>query len=471
MADIRPNVSATYVAEPEPNKFAKYAGNVAAACLGATGLCALIFFVGPPVKDVAGPPIAKLVKQIAPVDFSTATSNAADIVRAGILTESVSALDAMEVLGANRQHADAALASLRTKGLIDKTKLKAGLSITVHLEPGERTENGRTLNALTLRTDKDTNVIAKRRPSGEYFSAELNSRLILSHRRITGNISTSLTEDLLKSGASKNHVHQFTSVFDYDAQIAQQLHKGDEFEAVVEIWQDERGQHIETGDLVYASLKGAVIARDFYKYTPNDSEITDFFDEYGNSAESFLLPKPINGAPISSRFGRRKHPIGGYMHTHRGVDFRAPMNTRIYAAGDGIVERVGRNGGYGRHVLIRHANGYKTGYAHMSAYSEDLYVGARIKQGDLVGFVGSSGHSTGPHLHYEVIKNGRHVDPMSLQLPTGQKLAARPAELDKFKAHRANIDKVRRNLGARIDVADNTNGGVSAIGSLYAEAP
>ena len=470
MVDIRRDTITASALQVERNKYIQYAGNAAATFIAVLGLCMLVMFSSPHDKAEAAEHISAAAQLSAPADLSDLTPQQGTIVRTGVLTQTVTALDAMEVLGADRQQADAALEALRDEGFISKKGLSSGLKISVHLASGVSDENGRQLKALTLRPEPGRSVIAKRQPDGSYLSAELTSRLSLGHRRFAGLISSSLSNDLQRAGASNSEVSKFLSVFAYNTNVPRALAKGDRFELVQEVWEDERGQVIDTGDIVFASLEGDAVERAFYRYTPSDNGITDYFDADGDSAERFLMRKPVRGAPVSSRFGRRIHPIGGYAHVHKGVDFRAPMSARIYAAGDGVVEKMGRNGGYGRHVLIRHANGYKTGYAHMSGYSRQLYPGAKVKQGDLVGFVGSTGHSTGPHLHYEVILNGRHVDPMALQLPTGRKLAAKPAIQSDFDQHRREIDKIRRQLGAGIEIA--STGGHTAMGGAHqAEAP
>jgi murein DD-endopeptidase MepM/ murein hydrolase activator NlpD len=144
-----------------------------------------------------------------------------------------------------------------------------------------------------------------------------------------------------------------------------------------------------------------------------------------------LMKTPVNGARLSSSYGMRKHPISGYNKLHKGVDFAAPTGTPIFAAGNGVVEFAGRNGGYGNYVRIRHDNTYKTAYAHLNGFKKGIYGGVRVKQGDVIGFIGSTGNSTGPHLHYEIIVNGQQVNPATLKLPSGRKL--NDQQLEEFK--------------------------------------
>jgi len=168
--------------------------------------------------------------------------------------------------------------------------------------------------------------------------------------------------------------------------------------------------------------------------------------------KKFLMKTPIDGARISSSFGNRRHPILGYTRLHSGTDFAAPTGTPIYAAGNGTVEMAGRNGGYGNYVRIRHANGYKTAYAHMSRIGRGVRQGTRVRQGEIIGYVGSTGRSTGPHLHYEVIRNGNKVNPQTIRVPTGRSLSGR--ELAAFQAARAGIETLMAEAPSLTRVAE-----------------
>ena len=149
----------------------------------------------------------------------------------------------------------------------------------------------------------------------------------------------------------------------------------------------------------------------------SDGNPDQYFDENGKNVKKALLKTPLDGARLSSSFGMRKHPISGYNKLHKGVDFAAPIGTPIYAGGNGVIEFVGRNGGYGKYIRIRHNNSYKTAYAHLNNYKKGIYKGLRVNQGEVIGYVGSTGKSTGPHLHYEIILDGKQINPMSLKLP------------------------------------------------------
>jgi murein DD-endopeptidase MepM/ murein hydrolase activator NlpD len=174
-----------------------------------------------------------------------------------------------------------------------------------------------------------------------------------------------------------------------------------------------------------------------YRHRSTDGE-TDYFDAKGHSVRKALVVSPVDGARISSGFGRRRHPILGYTKMHRGTDFAAARGTPVYAAGRGVIETAGRNGAYGRYIRIRHNGTYKTAYAHLQGYVRGIKRGKRVRQGQVIGYVGSSGRSTGPHLHYEILRNGKQINPKRLNLPSGRILKG--AELARFQTARAALE-------------------------------
>ena len=192
---------------------------------------------------------------------------------------------------------------------------------------------------------------------------------------------------------------------------------------------------LETGELEYNDIKYASIEiegnkLEYFKFITKEGYV-DYFNREGKNVKKSILKTPLDGARISSNFGMRKHPISGFNKMHKGVDFAAPTGTPIYAGGNGVVEYVGRNGGYGKYIRIRHNNGYKTAYAHLSSYNNGISKGVRVNQGDVIGYVGNTGNSTGPHLHYEIIYQNKHINPLKLKLPSGKILTGK--ELEKFK--------------------------------------
>ncbi|MGH6865168.1 MAG: peptidoglycan DD-metalloendopeptidase family protein [Methyloceanibacter sp.] len=220
-------------------------------------------------------------------------------------------------------------------------------------------------------------------------------------------------------------------VHSYDVDFKQKVKPGDSFEAFFD------GEDDEVGELLYTSMTVSGETRKFYRFrTPDDA--VDYYDEQGNSAKKFLMRNPVKGGRYTSGFGDRKHPLLKRWRMHTGVDWAAPSGTPIVAAGDGTVEMVGREGGYGNYVRIRHSNGFATAYGHMSRYASGMSPGVSVKQGQVIGFVGSTGRSTGPHCHYEVLINNKFVNPMTIAVPRGLQLTGR--ELAAFQKERKRIE-------------------------------
>jgi murein DD-endopeptidase MepM/ murein hydrolase activator NlpD len=176
----------------------------------------------------------------------------------------------------------------------------------------------------------------------------------------------------------------------------------------------------------------------YYRYVSPDDGIVDYYDETGKSAKKFLVRKPVNDGIMRSGFGSRRHPILGYTKMHTGVDWAAPMGTPIYASGNGTIEKAGWESGYGKYIRIKHNYGYETAYGHMTAFARGMEPGVKVRQGQLIGYVGSTGQSTGPHVHYEILVNGRFVDPMRIKLPRGRVLEG--PVLASFERERDKVD-------------------------------
>ena len=221
-------------------------------------------------------------------------------------------------------------------------------------------------------------------------------------------------------------------VHSYDVDFKQKVKAGDSFEMFFDGGNDD-----EVGELLYTSMTIDGQPRKFFRFrTPDD--VVDYYDEQGNSAKKFLMRNPVKGGRYTSGFGDRRHPLLKYLRMHTGVDWAAPTGTPILAAGDGTVERVGREGGYGNYVRIRHANGFATAYGHMSRYAAGVEPGVSVKQGQIIGYVGSTGLSTGPHCHFEVLVNNGFVNPMTIQVPRGLQLTGR--QLAEFERERNRIE-------------------------------
>jgi len=343
-------------------------------------------------------------------------------------------------LGAQPSDAARSLQALYDAELVDPRRVQAGLEVKAHFR-GEG-ENAQ-LTALSLSNEVGKQILSRRTADGGFTPLVLQAQTRPVEKRITATIDTSIYEAALAKGAHDQQVVDFASIFAYDLDFQRDIHPGDEFEMVYEEMVDERGNRVRTGDVLYAAINGKALDKAYYRFTPSDEDVHDYYDRNGEAATKFLMKTPINGARLSSNFGYRRHPISGYNKLHKGTDFAARSGTPVYAAGHGTIERSSRYGGYGNYVRIQHKNGYETAYAHLLRFGPGIRSGKRVRQGDIIGYVGSTGASTGPHLHYEVLINGKQVNAMTLKLPTGRKLAETPDIMAAFDERRAEIDAMR----------------------------
>ena len=239
--------------------------------------------------------------------------------------------------------------------------------------------------------------------------------------------------------------------YSYSIDFQRDIQPGDQFEVLFDQEVNENGDVVRSKGVRFAML--TVSGQEIPIYRFETEHGTDYYDPSGESIRRLLMRTPIDGARMSSGFGMRQHPILGYSRMHQGVDFAAPTGTPIYAAGNGVVEMAGWNGGYGNFVRIRHSGGIKTAYAHLNDFKSGLSQGDRVSQGDVIGYVGTTGQSTGPHLHYEVLRNGEQVDPMSLDLPTGDVLEG--DERERFNHYVASVDRQFAELVPETQVAES----------------
>ena len=263
----------------------------------------------------------------------------------------------------------------------------------------------------------------------ELFISFLEDKFIYEIKRIpitsekifvSGVIETSLYKAMKDKGLSEIIINEIIRIYSFDVDFQRDIYAGDNFEIYFTREKNEKNETVSIKDPEYLMLSSRGTELPYYLYSTE--EFNEYFDENGKGMTKSLMKTPINGARLSSSYGMRKHPILGYNKMHKGVDFAAPTGTPIFAAGNGIVEYVGRNGGYGKYIRIRHDGTYKTAYAHLNSYKKGIGNGVRVKQGDIIGYVGSTGRSTGPHLHYEIIVNGQQINPATLKLPSGRKL-------------------------------------------------
>ena len=330
--------------------------------------------------------------------------------------------------------AEEARQAVRTLGeAMDTVHIKAGMTFDAAIARPQGEAGQARLIGLSLRTGPATAVTLSRTFDGALRLREMEEAIRDETTVAQGEIHGSLYESAAKLGATSSVTSKVVKLFAHKLDFQRDIKAGDEFKLVFERKVTESGRVVETGELEYAQVKGVK----FYRFERNNGDV-DYFDETGKNIRGFLLRTPVDGARITSNFGPRRHPVLGFRRSHQGVDFGAGTGTPILAAGDGVVVEARRWGGYGNWVRLRHANGWETGYAHTSRYAKGIRAGVRVKQGQVIAYVGSTGMSTGPHLHYEVWKNGQRVNPIGAKVPQGTILTG--GELAAFKAKKSRID-------------------------------
>jgi len=299
---------------------------------------------------------------------------------------------------------------------------------------------------LIIEKDQINSVVIKKMPDGRLASGLQEKEVTRTLKAGKGTIQSSLYLAADKADVPDSVILSMIKMYSWSVDFQRDIRKNDKFEVMYEEYTTEDGKVVPgKGNILYATLTLSDDPISLYRYEISKGDV-DFFAPDGGSVRKTLMRTPINGARLSSGFGRRKHPVLGYTKMHKGLDFAAPRGTPIYAAGDGVLEKVGRNGSYGNYIRIRHRHGLKTAYAHMKGFKSGIRSGKRVKQGDVIGYVGTTGRSTGAHLHYEVIMGGRQVNPKTVKLPTqGRSLSGN--NLDLFHGVMAQLNHDFENLG------------------------
>lgn len=322
------------------------------------------------------------------------------------------------------------------KKTYDPRQMRIGQEIDVKLEPHAKTPSKASVANLSIAMNKLESIELKRLPSGSFFVEkalkERKPKLVYAG----GKITSSLFQTGYANGVPTGVLTELMNAYSYDVDLQRQIQQGDRMEVLFEKMVTKEGAEAGYGKIYYAMLKLRDADKRIYRFEDKDGSV-GFYDEKGESVIKALLKTPVSSARISSGFGERMHPILGYTKMHKGVDFAAPRGTPVYAAGDGVIEFKGWNGGYGNFVKIAHNNKYATAYGHLSAFSPAVAEGGKVKQGQVIGYVGSTGRSTGPHLHYEIYKYGNQVNPQNEKFKTGRILKG--TELAKFKREVSRI--------------------------------
>ena len=258
-----------------------------------------------------------------------------------------------------------------------------------------------------------------------------------------GEINRSLFGAAAGAGVPREVMLRFADVFAFDVDFAREIYRGDRFEIVYEVFLNDEGEELAIGEIMFAALtwRGGVHAKGYYRHAPEGSTEASYFSSNGVNPRTLLMKTPINGARVTSRFGRRRHPVLGYESGHRGIDFGAPTGTPVLAAGDGVVKLAGPRGTFGNYIRLEHSGGIETAYAHLNGFAAGLVEGKTVRQGEVIGYVGTTGRSTGPHLHYEVIQDGEHQNPETVKVAVGETLTGEA--LGAFDGDRNWFDELR----------------------------
>ena len=309
--------------------------------------------------------------------------------------------------------------------------------------------SGRNLSLIVKKLEDGSNTIVNlvypinnttsvqiRKSQNDFLVKENILQLYKKEVVVKNVIKNNLYSSAVESGVEPNIIVEFARIFGFEVDFQRDIRKGDWFEILYEKFEDDNNKVRDTGKIIYASMYVNGSEINLYNFKYNNEE--EYYDIKGKSITKSLMKTPINGARLSSSFGMRKHPILGYNKMHRGTDFAAPSGTPIMASGSGTVTRARWCGGGGNCVKIKHNSTYETIYAHMKAFAKGIKEGRKVKQGQIIGYVGSTGLSTGPHLHYEVLVNGKKVNSQRLKLPSGKTLKGE--ERKQFELDRIKID-------------------------------
>jgi murein DD-endopeptidase MepM/ murein hydrolase activator NlpD len=337
-------------------------------------------------------------------------------------------------------HADAAAVTLALRPVFDAARLRGGQMLTLVFTEQPQGAMHPVLQSVAFKPSVERDIAVVRLADGRFEARAHVKTLQASVARAKGVIRGSLYQSALEAGAPDGVIVDMIRIYSHAVDFQREIRPGDGFDILYRTYTDENGKALRSGaiDFVQLSLSGAL--QPLYRFKSQAAGRTDYYTPGGKSGRRLLMRTPVDGARLSSGFGMRRHPVLGYSKMHKGVDFAAPSGTPIMAAGGGVVRKARWFGSFGKYVRIAHANGYETAYAHLSRIAPGVREGARVRQGQIIGRVGTTGRSTGPHLHYEVIVGRRQINPMGVKLPTGTTLAG--AELAAFRAHVARVNAV-----------------------------
>ena len=314
-------------------------------------------------------------------------------------------------------------------------KLLTGNKINIVIKE-DMPEKLKTITKFSVPITQSTTIEISKNESGKIISKKIITKLYKKKTLAENAILNNLYKSAIDTNINPETIIEFARIFGFEIDFQRDIRKNDYFKIVYDKYFDEKGEFIKSGSIHYAHM--SVNGREITLYKFGDDKNYGYFDINGKSVEKALMKTPINGARLSSSYGMRKHPILGFTKLHTGTDFAAPLGTPIMASGSGTVTRAKWCGGGGNCIKIKHNSTYETVYAHMKSFSKRIKVGKKVRQGEIIGYVGSTGMSTGPHLHYEVIVNGKKVNSQTLKLPSGKILKNNERKL--FEIHRIKTD-------------------------------
>ena len=319
---------------------------------------------------------------------------------------------------------------------IDLRKLNVGTLIETYTKS---INDKKIINEIIIYPDIEKKIYVKK-VNNKFVAGEDKKKLFSKLKLYEVEIHNSIYESLKKIDTPDEIIMEFVQLYSFDIDFQRDIRKGNKIKIFFEIYTDSQNNYIKSGNIYFSEIILNDESYELYRFQSEGDEFVEYFNSDGKSATKALMKTPINGARLSSGFGMRKHPILGYNKKHQGVDFAAPTGTPIMAAGTGHIEFVGNNGGAGKYIRIKHLNGYKTSYSHLSKYASGIQKNVKVRQGQVIGYVGNTGLSTGPHLHYEVIFNGKRINPMKMKLPSGKQLKDKNLEIFLAEKERINAE-------------------------------
>ncbi len=324
---------------------------------------------------------------------------------------------------------------------INLKKLKVGTLIETYTKS---IDDKKIINEIIIYPDIEKKIYVKK-VNNKFVAGEDKKKLFSKLKLYEVEIHNSIYESLKKIDTPDEIIMEFVQLYSFDIDFQRDIRKGNKIKIFFEIYVDSQNNYIKSGKIYFSEIVLNDESYELYRFQSEGDEFVEYFNSDGKSATKALMKTPINGARLSSGFGMRKHPILGYNKKHQGVDFAAPTGTPIMAAGTGHIEFVGNNGGAGKYIRIKHLNGYKTSYSHLSKYASGIQKNIKVRQGQVIGYVGNTGLSTGPHLHYEVIFNGKRINPMKMKLPSGKQLKDKNLEIFLAEKNRINAEVSKLN--------------------------